>query len=295
MRIPHDFILYFSKFVFKVLMNSRISVLMSIYFKDDLVFLEMALDSILLQSVLPCEIVIVCDGQVSKEHEEIIEYYKNEFVKSGVIFINPRLKVNSGLGKALNFGIDFCTMDYVVRMDSDDFSYPDRLKSLKLLLEQKPDIDVLGSYIEEFHETPGDLKLIRTVPLHHDDIFKFSKLRNPMNHVTVCFKRQSLLSSGSYESVLWHEDYYLWLKMLHKGYKFENVNEVHVAVRVSNIGARRSGITYLLAEFSFLRSKYSLLHFSYLEILKYIIIRLPFRLLPSTLTSIWYKKLRQNI
>ena len=54
---------------------------------------------------------------------------------------------------------------------------------------------------------------------------------SPMNHVTVCIRNETLKSLGSYEHMLWHEDYFLWLKLLGGGANFKNMNESHVYVR----------------------------------------------------------------
>ena len=53
-----------------------------------------------------------------------------------------------------------------------------------------------------------------------------------MNHSTVCMKREALEKSGSYETVLYMEDYYLWAKMLANGFKIENFKEPLVHFRV---------------------------------------------------------------
>ena len=60
------------------------------------------------------------------------------------------------------------------------------------------------------------------------------KRRNPMNHVSVCMKKSSLIDSGGYRTLLLLEDYYLWIRMIAAGYKFANINESLVYVRVGN-------------------------------------------------------------
>ena len=99
---------------------------------------------------------------------------------------------------------------------------------------------------------------IRKVPLTGEKIRKYAKFRNPMNHVTVCMKREVLLGVGNYENVLWHEDYYLWIKMLISGYKLQNLPEVSVHVRAGSFTSRRSGLKYLQSEIAFIQKCYEL-------------------------------------
>ena len=70
--------------------------------------------------------------------------------------------------------------------------------------------------------------------MNHEDIVKMGKKRNPMNHVTVCIKKEALVNSGGYQSLLYLEDYYLWLRMIVNNCKLENLNETLVLVRVGN-------------------------------------------------------------
>ncbi|WP_219704239.1 glycosyltransferase [Marinomonas lutimaris] len=275
-------------------MSVKISILMSVYINDSVPFFKEALDSLLIQHEYISQIVLVCDGVVSPEHEFVIKEYEKIFFIHEIDFKNPRLSFNQGLGVALNYGTLFCDFDYIVRMDSDDICAENRLKKLHLLVDENPEIDVIGSQIEEFKRTPGDLGVKRIVPKDRSNIFKYSKLRNPMNHVTACIKLSSLKKVGGYENVLWHEDYFLWVKMLQSGMKFMNVDDVHVHVRVNQIGERRGGIRYLKSELAFLKRVVNIKYFSIFEAIRYMLPRLVVRLLPNKLTTHIYKILRRT-
>ena len=101
-------------------------------------------------------------------------------------------------------------------------------------MENHPEIDVLGTDIAEFQETPNEDMRIRSCPEKHEDIVNMGKRRNPMNHVTVCMKRTALEKSGGYRTLLLLEDYYLWLNMIAAGCKLANIHESLVYVRVGN-------------------------------------------------------------
>ncbi len=220
------------------------SVLMSIYRGDNPRYLESALRSIYDGQIRkPDQIVIVVDGRVSRDLASIIN---NFFVTHKQITTIVKLSQNSGLGIALCEGSKKCTGDFILRMDSDDISVPERFQIQEEYITSNPQIDAFGGYIEEFENKPGDLCQVRCVPLSEPEIKKMLKMRNPMNHVTMCIRANALRTAGNYEHMPFCEDYYLWAKMLAKGLKLANIPEVLVKVRVGNgfIG-RRSSKEYL--------------------------------------------------
>lgn len=270
------------------------SVLMSVYNNDDALFLKEALQSIYIQDRQAEQVVIVCDGPINQKLKSIIMQFKEMFVLNGVSFkVIPLLK-NGGLGLALAEGCKHCDGDYIVRMDSDDISLSTRLKLLEEFILGNPGIDVFGAQIEEFNCKPGDLGVQRRVPLTHNEISRYSKTRNPFNHVTVCIKKEALEDVGGYEGVLWHEDYYLWLKMLFNAKRVANMPTVQVYVRVNGFGERRGGLDYLSAELSFLKKAINLGVFNLLDAILYMSPRLLIRLMPSFLVQRVYRLLRKS-
>lgn len=269
------------------------SVLMSVYNNDDPLFLEEALQSIYLQDRQAEQVVIVCDGPINQKLKNILAQFKEMFGLNGISFKVIPLSENIGLGLALAEGFKHCDGKYIVRMDSDDISLNNRLKLLENFIFENPGIDVFGAQIEEFNSKPGDLGVQRRVPLTHTEIVKYSKTRNPFNHVTVCIKKSALEDVGGYEGVLWHEDYYLWLKMLSNTKQVANMSTVQVYVRVKGFGDRRGGLDYLNAEFSFLKKAISLGVFNLFDAILYISPRLLIRLMPSFLVQRVYRLLRK--
>ena len=79
-----------------------------------------------------------------------------------------------------------------------------------------------------------------------DEIRKYLKKRNPMNHPTVIYKKDKVLEVNSYENYPLFEDYYLWAKMIKNGSKFYNIQENLYKFRAgSSMIKRRGGISYL--------------------------------------------------
>lgn len=214
-------------------MGNRYSVLMSVYKNDSPEYLKPALKSIYEdQTRKPDEIVIVFDGPLSEDLTDVLNQFKAD--KEGIVFYYPQ-DVNRGLGEALRIGSEKCNGDYIFRMDADDVSDPQRFEKQIDYVEKNPEVDVVGSDIAEFINSPDEMnKRIRACPTQHDEIVKMGKKRNPMNHVSVCMKKSSLMKSGGYQTLLFLEDYYLWLHMIASGCKLANIHESLVYVRVGN-------------------------------------------------------------
>lgn len=211
----------------------KYSVLMSVYKNDSPEYLKTALESIYDdQTRKPDEIVVIFDGPITNDLSNVLFAFQKG--KENIVKYYPQ-EINKGLGEALRIGSEQCTGDFIFRMDSDDISAPNRFEKQIEYLESHCDIDVLGTDIAEFDSNPKEDKLrIRSCPQNHEDIINMGKKRNPMNHVSVCIRKNALLKSGGYKSLLLLEDYYLWLNMIIADYKFANLNEPLVYVRVGN-------------------------------------------------------------
>ena len=223
--------------------SDKFSVLISVYFKEKPGFLEKALESILNQTLKPDEVVLVKDGILTKELEEVISAEKNKFNKNNIDFVCVQLEKNMGLGIALQKGLEKCKYDYVARMDSDDMATDTRFEyQLKYMNEHK-DISVLGGYIDEF-SVEGEVIRTKTMPLTYKDLYKYGRSRNPLNHMTVLFRKKEVLDVGGYKPLKGLEDYYLWCRMLSNGYKIANIDKVLVHARLGNFENRRGGFEY---------------------------------------------------
>lgn len=227
------------------------SVLISVYNKEKSYFLNKALNSLVNQTLIPGEIIIVKDGELTTELEEVIDAFCFE-EKTKVKVLN--LKKNVGLGKALELGLLETNFDIVARMDSDDISYENRFKLQYEFLSDNKHIDIVGSNIDEFHKDFKVVDNMRIVPENHDDISKRMKWINGMNHVTVMFRKKAIIDSGNYNSFNGFEDYHLWIRMILNNKKFYNIQKSLVAVRIGNdmIG-RRKGLSYFKTEWRFIR------------------------------------------
>ncbi|MEI3420783.1 MAG: glycosyltransferase [Butyricimonas faecihominis] len=166
-----------------------------------------------LPNVLPEEVIVVKDGPLTEELEQVSCSYQKQEQTLKVI----TLEQNMGLGKALQVGLEHCQFELVARMDTDDICKPKRFEKQVHFMEMHPDISVVGTWIEEFSESKEKVESIRELPLENEQLLKFMKWRNPFNHMTVMFRKQAVIYLGSYQPFYLLEDYYLWNRMANAG------------------------------------------------------------------------------
>ena len=241
----------------------KVSVLMSVYKKENAEYFKQAMDSVINQTLAPEQIVLVRDGEVPELLQQTIDEYLQKYPE---LFTYVPLEQNGGLGNALNFGLNYCRNELVARMDTDDICTPDRFEKQIAVFKVNPEIDIVGGNIAEFSESIEKIIDYRVVPQKHNDIIKMLKTRSPFNHVTVMFKKESVLKAGNYQHFHFVEDWYLWIRMYLSGCKFANLDENLCFVRVTDMSDRRGGYKYyksLKNLLKYMREKKMISYFSY--------------------------------
>lgn len=269
----------------------KFSVLMSVYSKERSEYLIEAVESVFNQSLQPDELILVEDGPLNNDLYTALDSLCSKFSKIKRI----SLEINSGLGTALNEGLTHCSNELVARMDSDDICYPTRFEKQLSFMMQNPDIDVCSSWIQEFEGDITNTKAIKKVPATHEEISEYAKLRNPLNHPSVVFRKKAVLDVGGYKPFLLFEDYYLWVRMMVNGCKLANVQECLVYFRVSSeMYKRRGGFKYARVSAKFQWILYKLKVISATTAIKSSILRGLIYTLPNSLRSLFYTKILRS-
>ena len=108
---------------------------------------------------------------------------------------------------------------------------------------------MVGGLIREFIHRPDNIVGIRKVPEYDAEIKNYLKTRCPMNLMTVMFKKSDIMKVGGFMDWYCEEDYYLWIRLGLGGYKFYNLQENLVNVRVGKeMYQRRGGMKYFKSE-----------------------------------------------
>lgn len=220
----------------------KYTVLMSVYHKENVGYFREAVESMIKQTYPPNEMVVVCDGPLTEELDLQIDRFDKKYPN---LFKIVRLEQNQGLGKALAAGLLECTNDLVARMDTDDIAIPERMEWQISFMAEHEDISIVGGQIQEFNEIIENKLGCRYVAVQPDMVRKLAANKNPMNHMTVTFRKQHVLAAGNYQEYDRFEDYYLWARMLAKGYKLANLDRICVYARVNGaMYKRRAGWDY---------------------------------------------------
>lgn len=182
-----------------------ITVLMPVYNAQE--FIRPAIKSILDQSYRDFELLIIDDG--SDDDTSLV-------IQS---FTDPRIRYltvpHSGLGNALNFGLQQAAHPIIARMDADDISFPDRLEKQLAAFLTMPFETILSCRYVFF--TGQTLWGFVNSPTEHEAIRKRLPLHNEITHTGVMYHRDFILGNGGYTTEVF-EDYELWLRLEHKAH-----------------------------------------------------------------------------
>ncbi len=261
---------------------------MSIYKNDKLPELKEALESLYNQSK-KADIFLQLDGKVPYEIESYLDI---QLAEKKIKYLGKRDE-NLGLSTSLNelLKIVLPVYTYIVRMDADDISVPTRVEKQVSLLELHPDIQALGGWIEEFN-IDTDAKQIVQYGEYHDTLKQNLMKRNPLAHVTICFRNTFFDTISSYNTQMLNEDFDLWIRAFKQDVKLHCLQEVLVKVRTSNdFFARRKNVKRA-KEVMFLKFDATKAFGFGIKGYLYAVAHFVLFLSPSSIKTILYKKLR---
>jgi len=233
------------------MVSPLISVVMPVYNAER--YLDESIQSILNQTFKDFEFIIINDG--SKDSSFILlKKYRN--MDKRIIIINN--KKNLGLHISLNKGLKIAKGKYIARMDADDISLKDRFRIQFDYMERNPEIFLIGGsaiIIDENGEKMGSL-------LKGDNSKKIRKKllkSNPIIHPSIIFR-----NTGEFfyrDKFVCSEDYDLYLRMISKEKKLQNIKPFLLMYRISKdsfVSTRPHQKFYFdkAKEFYFQREKY---------------------------------------
>ena len=227
-------------------MSEKYSVLMSVYFKEQPVFLNAAIQSMVDQTIKPDQFIIVKDGPLTPELDQVIDEYDSKYPGLFTIIAN---KTNLGLGPALRKGVLESRNELIARMDSDDFCVSDRVEKQLKIFAKHPEIGMVGSFEAEFINDISNVVAIHKVPENSKAIKQFMRRRCAVLHPTVIFKKSAVIAAGNYQETsvyAVYEDYDLFARMIFDAdIKCFNIQECLYYIRTSeDFYERRGGFKY---------------------------------------------------
>lgn len=222
-----------------LLKNSiTVSVIIPVYNRQK--FLNKALKSVLSQTVLPDEIIVVDDNSLKPIR------IPKEYQKDNIILL--RNEINLGNSATRNIGIDRSSSNYCAFLDSDDFFSPRKIEFQKKIAEKYNSDFIYGSNIivsgKKFYKS--EFRLISNEKSYKELLEDF-----PFPNTSTLFISKDFLNKigGFDESLASCVDHDLWFKAAHKKAKFYGCEEAesyfvqHFGDRVSlNVKKRLNSI-----------------------------------------------------
>lgn len=196
----------------------KISVLMSVY-REPLSYIEQAVTSILGQTFQDFEYLIILDDPNHLEAKRFLFSLKED---SRIRILEN--KKNLGLAVSLNRLIKIARGEYLVRMDADDISFPERLEK-ELTYMTRHSLDLVGTGTYKIDETGNVWDRTGTAVYSRQEIQSILPAQNIFVHPTTMMRRETVLRLGGYRNFPACQDYDLWLRFLTGGCKMGMLSE----------------------------------------------------------------------
>jgi len=208
--------------------EESVSILISSY-NTKLKYIAECLESIKIQvGYFNMEIVWINDGS-DELHTKLLKKTLENFIKNTrfTSLVYCENEKNMGIGYTLSKGVLLCNNEIIIKMDSDDIMFHDRIYKQFSCMKKNKDIHICGGQILMFKDNIKNI----VSSTNHKSIFWEEYKKNPshwfINHPTVCYRKQSILESGNYNKDLhlMAEDFDLELRMLKRFKHIYNFNE----------------------------------------------------------------------
>jgi GT2 family glycosyltransferase len=221
--------------------NEWVSVLVSSY-NTKYLYIKECLESIKSQTGhFGIELVWVNDGS-DDLNSRLLERELDQFTKTTRFtkVVYERSHTNRGIAASLYDGIQKCSNELIIKMDSDDVMFPDRIRKQLDFMRSTPDCVMCGTDIQMFQVNPNNPKdrslLQRT---NHPRLITWDMFRQRQpdwfaNHPTLCYKKSAILAVGNYDITMGSclQDYEIELRILKKYGKIYNIPEVLLYYRI---------------------------------------------------------------
>jgi glycosyltransferase involved in cell wall biosynthesis len=220
--------------------DRTISALLPVHAGVQVDHLAEALESLLQQTRVPDEIVIVEDGPLGAIHEHFLGSVSRRHPR----LVRVQSKTNRGAGIANQLGLEAATGEWIAKADADDVNLAHRLET-QLNTVLATGVEVCGSAMLEFVDRIENVVSLRRMPASHGAIGSRLRWNNPINHPTAFYRRDAALAVGGYPPWRNMQDYGLFARMYAAGAHMMNLEEPLVRYRSGELvtGRRRSALT----------------------------------------------------
>jgi len=167
-------------------------------------YLPAAVESVMRQTFQDFDFVIVNDGSTDGTADYLAS------------LADPRIQIieqaNGGTAKAANNGLQYCTGQYIARMDADDISLPHRLETQVAFLDSHPEVGLVGAQMAPLGDSGVGPSL--NLPVTHGDIFlAMMEGRHGLAHACILMRTDLLKQIGGYWDVPLQDAWDMMIRM----------------------------------------------------------------------------------
>ena len=209
--------------------TSNVSIIIAVYNSEK--YIGQAVESILNQSFQNFEFIILDDASTDSSYE-ICQRYSQWDTRIKLFKNKQNMWVVKTRNKLLNLVSK--DIDYIMILDADDIAYRDRLQKQMDFLDTYRDISVVWSDIDIINENGKKIGK-RTYPHTYEEISKTIFQKSPLAQPSVMLRKRDIDKLWWYNTDFERcQDYDLWCRFFHIGYKLANIPEVLTEYRVSS-------------------------------------------------------------
>ena len=192
--------------------NSKISVIIPCF--NHGLYINEAINSVINQSYLNWEIIVINDGSTDNETISIL----NSIVETEKIKVLNT--ANNGLASARNIGVKYSSGEFILPLDADDKIGSEYLQKAIDIISNNSNIKIVYSFAEYFGKKSGLINL--------PDYSFNQMLRQNLIFCTALFRRTDFDKVNGYNVNMLHgwEDWDLWLSILNNGGDVKRIPEV---------------------------------------------------------------------
>lgn len=190
------------------------SVIIPLYNKED--FIENTLQSVISQTFIDFEIIVVNDGSIDGGETKVLS-----FKDSRIKYFH---KTNGGVSSARNFGIERSSSNYICFLDADDYWYPDFLEQFYKTISKYPEQKVFSCSIEieaKKRTFPAQYSIKKTSSVQIINYFQGSLKQSIIWTSCVIIHKNVFKNIGVFDTnIKYGEDTDLWIRI---GLKYDIV------------------------------------------------------------------------
>ena len=183
------------------------SIIIPLYNKEN--YIENTLKSVLNQSFIDFEIIIVNDGSTDNSEQIVFQFNDKR--------IHYFHKKNEGVSIARNFGIEQARSNFICFLDADDFWYENYLEIMQTYIEKFPTYKVFSSAIEiETSKTifPAQYSIKKNADFEIINFFEASKKECAIWTSSAVFHKSIFKKTGVFDpNIKIAEDTDLWIRI----------------------------------------------------------------------------------